>query len=194
MRRAAETLPDQSCFNLDALRKTLLVDKLKQPSCYNTWHELVSFYSHCHLTVHSDELAAISGLASRFAVQWGIQSSSYLAGLWEGNLVNDFLWSTASWYGKSYPNRAPSWSWARVDGGIFYHTSQGQCQILVIAARTESGHDPFGRAPRGIILLQGLLCKVEATGTKWEPSFLELFGGFDVDINGDTVEVPAWAA
>ena len=115
--RAAEVLPDQIYRNGDVVLKTLMLDQLKKkPGRYQTWHELVSRYSRYHLTFNADKLAAISGLASRFAFQWVIQSSSYLAGLWKENLVNDLLWSTTLWYSKSYPDRAPSWSWARVDG------------------------------------------------------------------------------
>jgi hypothetical protein len=110
--RAAEVLPDTINRGGDTLRKTLMLDKLKKPGSYKTWHNRVSVYSKCRLTFRNDKLAAIFGLASRFALQWGIQSSSYLAGLWKENLVNDLLWSTPYWKSKLYPDRAPSWSWA----------------------------------------------------------------------------------
>jgi hypothetical protein len=107
---AAEILPDTIYSSCHISRKTLMLDKLKtKPGSYKIWHNVVSVYSKCRLTFHNDELAAISGLASRFALQWAIQSSSYLAGLWKENLVNDLLWSTLHWKSKPYPDRKP-WS------------------------------------------------------------------------------------
>jgi hypothetical protein len=60
------------------------INSKNKPGSYKTWHNLVSVYSECRLMFHNDKLA---GLASRFALQWAIQSSSYLAGLWKETLL-----------------------------------------------------------------------------------------------------------
>jgi hypothetical protein len=191
--RSAEVLPDTIYHGRRISHKPLILDTLKEkPGSYKTWHSLMGFYSKCCLTFHNDKLAAISGIASRFAYQRGIQSSSYLAGLWKENLVDDLLWSPLYGESKSYPDRAPSWSWARVDAQIYFHGVQGQCRISIVTAQAESSGDPFGRAPRGSIVLQGPMCKVKLTTPKRQPTFPELRRNYDGNVKDDTVEIPAW--
>jgi len=197
--RSAEVLPDK-IYRLGRMsyKTHMLVNPNTPPDSlfglYNTWQGLVAIYSKRRLTFHNDKLAAISGIASRFAFQWGLQSSSYLAGLWKGNLVNDLLWSTSYFNSKSYPDRAPSWSWARMDGELDYHgVVRGRCRISIVTAQTESNGDPFGRAPRGSIVLQGPMCKVKLTAPKRAPKRSERRGYYDGNVKDDTVEIPAWA-
>lgn len=82
------------------------------------WWRMVTAYSARHLTFPSDKLLAISALAHVY------QSSTrltYLSGLWKESLPQDLCWSVS----ESCPRtcrpgefRAPSWSWAAVDGEI----------------------------------------------------------------------------
>ncbi|EHK99289.1 hypothetical protein M7I_4854 [Glarea lozoyensis 74030] len=80
------------------------------------WFSLVHDYSKRNLTYSSDKLVALSGLANAIK---RIVRKEYAAGLWEDNLNYDLLWKAV---GQPYPKpksyRAPSWSWASVDGII----------------------------------------------------------------------------
>lgn len=71
-----------------------------------------------------DKLIALSGLANDMQ---NCLNDRYLAGLWERNLANDMMWciqeckqedKSPSVRPTGY--RAPSWSWAFVDGAIIY--------------------------------------------------------------------------
>ncbi|KAE9364691.1 HET-domain-containing protein [Stipitochalara longipes BDJ] len=85
------------------------------------WRQTIVQYSPLALTFASDRLPALSGLAEqmRRCTNW-----TYLAGLWKENLPLDLLWyldgdpqlnsSPVTW-------RAPSWSWASLDGPIMYY-------------------------------------------------------------------------
>ena len=91
----------------------------------NLWRRIVVAYSPLALTVSSDKLPALSGLADKRRVS---TNQKYLAGLWESTLVFDLLWHRYDASGRvSLPRpselawRAPSWSWASVDGPIMYH-------------------------------------------------------------------------
>jgi Heterokaryon incompatibility protein (HET) len=86
------------------------------------WRRLVELYSSCSLTNPRDKLIAIAGLAVGMQLILG----EYLAGLWETALPRDLLWVTTPSRPGSPPARrsqvyrAPSWSWASIDGEIDY--------------------------------------------------------------------------
>lgn len=86
------------------------------------WRALVEIYGNCSLTNPGDKLMAIAGLAVGMQPVLG----EYLAGMWKIGLPRELLWVTRpSGPGNSPPRRspvyrAPSWSWASIDGGINY--------------------------------------------------------------------------
>jgi hypothetical protein len=88
---------------------------------WDAWQHMVEQYTHRKLTVASDKLPAISGIASKIK---DATCSTYLAGVWKDNLASDLLWST--WppvAGCHAPEtyRAPTFSWASLDTPIFYY-------------------------------------------------------------------------
>ena len=87
------------------------------------WGELMQKYTTRNLTVASDRLPAISGLAAALQSRIGFE---YLAGLWNTDLHKQLLWISlysaypdsdtfSSVYDEQY---APSWSWASVPGEV----------------------------------------------------------------------------
>ncbi|KAF4455371.1 chromosome transmission fidelity [Fusarium albosuccineum] len=81
------------------------------------WRYMVVQYSHLRLTYPSDRLPAFSGLAE------GIRRTTrqhYLAGLWRDTLLPDLCWVRRSNEDQAGQWRAPSWSWASVNGSIEY--------------------------------------------------------------------------
>ncbi|KAI0888480.1 heterokaryon incompatibility protein-domain-containing protein [Annulohypoxylon maeteangense] len=81
------------------------------------WHEILSFYSTAHVTVASDRLVAISGIAKFCQPAF---RSDYLAGLWTINLARDLCWYSKSGLGHVLDYRAPSWSWASINGRVAF--------------------------------------------------------------------------
>ena len=84
------------------------------------------------MTNSRDKLIALSGLAhsyyerqSKSGVSYedykGGRRGKYAAGLWEADMPSALLWQTPSGQRPS-EYRAPSWSWASVDGRISYHS------------------------------------------------------------------------
>lgn len=82
------------------------------------WQRIVAAYSKCFLTSERDKLVAIGGIAKRFAERRHL--GSYLAGLWSQDLVRNLLWESQSPSKSVRPSRyrAPTWSWASLDGPI----------------------------------------------------------------------------
>ena len=81
------------------------------------WHEMVERYSLLSLSFGADKLPALAGLARQISRKR--PGSRYLAGLWSDSVVADLLWlptnATAS---RPITWRAPSWSWASIDGPV----------------------------------------------------------------------------
>ncbi|KAI0436329.1 heterokaryon incompatibility protein-domain-containing protein [Xylaria telfairii] len=96
------------------------------------WCEIVQAYTRTSLTKPRDKLIALAGVAQLMSSSGHFtpvtSSNKYLAGLFEQHLLlmlewhsygNLTLWSDAS--GVRPPQyRAPSWSWASIDGRVFY--------------------------------------------------------------------------
>jgi len=88
----------------------------------NEWPEIVQQYSECKLTYSKDKLIALSGIARLLQSE---TQDMYLAGMWRKNLERQFCWSRVDAPAhhqikpKLESHRAPSWSWASVDGAIF---------------------------------------------------------------------------
>jgi len=93
-------------------------------NAYKIWKMLVVKYSRLSLTIETDKLVAIGGLAGYFNE---VFSDVYLAGMWRSTLLDDLLWYANP---ERVPGRrpsiyrAPSWSWASLDGAIMYTESR----------------------------------------------------------------------
>ncbi|KAF2865541.1 heterokaryon incompatibility protein-domain-containing protein [Massariosphaeria phaeospora] len=87
------------------------------------WYKVVEAYSGCGITIPSDRLPAISGVAKRQNV---FVQSNYLAGLWEDDIAHGLLWRPSRQLSQAQmrtmerlvPNIAPSWSWASLNNKI----------------------------------------------------------------------------
>ncbi|OAL56018.1 HET-domain-containing protein [Pyrenochaeta sp. DS3sAY3a] len=88
------------------------------------WKAAVEKYTSCNLTVGSDKLIAMWGIAKLLRDALGIE---YGAGLWEENLEDYLAWRVADCTLTQRPSESqakelkrdiPSWSWASMDGTI----------------------------------------------------------------------------
>ncbi|KAI0530371.1 heterokaryon incompatibility protein-domain-containing protein [Xylaria digitata] len=96
------------------------------------WCEIVQAYMRTSLTKPSDKLIALAGVAQLISqsndTTHATISKSYLAGLFEQHLLLMLEWhSDGNMYSLPEPAcsrpphyRAPSWSWASIDGRVFY--------------------------------------------------------------------------
>lgn len=80
-----------------------------------TWQQCVDEYAKRNLTVPSDKFHAISGVAA--IMNRDQELGHYLAGIWSKHVAAGLAWSRQWALLTSPPTyRAPSWSWASVDG------------------------------------------------------------------------------
>ena len=105
---------------------------------YVDWGEIVQNYSLTKLTVPRDKLIAISGVAKEFA---RIMNDEYLAGLWRNQFALCLQWKclrAAAAGDQPLSYRAPSWSWASVEGEIYTDVPAGGAdQVLMTVLNAE---------------------------------------------------------
>jgi hypothetical protein len=101
------------------------------------WCDLAERYSRCDFTKHTDKLVALAGVATRIEGQRPTRDV-YVAGMWRSTLLYDLAWSRSYQDVEKYPTmatafRAPTWSWASVDGEVAFPIifPHEQCQPLV---------------------------------------------------------------
>jgi hypothetical protein len=109
-------------------------DELNTTTFRQLWEHIVSNYSGCQLTFPSDRLVALSGIAKHMEQLLKID---YCAGLWAFDLLSGLIWYA---YETSIPKpeadaivyRAPSWSWACVDGAICWIPNRGHFLVDIV--------------------------------------------------------------
>ncbi|KAF8850026.1 HET-domain-containing protein [Acephala macrosclerotiorum] len=99
---------------------------------WKLWAGIVETYTACNLTYASDKLVALSGVAKLMELALDDQ---YCAGLWRKKLATQLAWVSGS-YGQQpdsrhEPYRAPSWSWASLDGPISSHFYSEESYIKI---------------------------------------------------------------
>ncbi|KAK0710170.1 heterokaryon incompatibility protein-domain-containing protein, partial [Lasiosphaeria miniovina] len=77
------------------------------------WNDLLEVYTKRKLSVPTDRIMAISGIAQRYGAACG---GEYLAGLWKDALPNALLWGREGEM-RSRPEQwqGPSWSWTSIN-------------------------------------------------------------------------------
>lgn len=124
-----------------------------------TWEAVVAMYSASDLTVSSDKLVAISGVAKVFGTA---SRDDYCAGLWKSIFIPQLTWRIKAG-GGIRPNsyRAPSWSWASVDGQVKFEQSVSSLSHNLAFAEsvevTTVTDDAFGAVKDGFLKLRGQL-------------------------------------
>jgi hypothetical protein len=152
---------------------------------YRKWNSLVELFTRRQINSTTNEnykdaqrLVALSRLARRFsAILKEVHgcTDEYLAGMWRQNLTRSLLWSvenglerypSVTWRRPGVP-RAPSWSWAAIEGPVFNDTfSDLQSKILIKEAAVTrlNDSDPFGQVREGRLIVQGkVLHKLRVT-------------------------------
>ncbi|KAH8649482.1 heterokaryon incompatibility protein-domain-containing protein [Tricladium varicosporioides] len=127
-----------------------------------SWKTIVEEYSKREMTYHQDKLPALAGVAAKFAE---VSGQIYAAGLWTENLIQSLLWcrSFASAPLARPAYRAPSWSWASIDGPITWHKSVIDLPdvpgtaILDCSTTPKSPNFLYGGVSDGYLEIRGML-------------------------------------
>lgn len=128
------------------------------------WPPVVEWYSACDLTYPGDKLVALSGVARAIMDKTRDQ---YVCGLWRKDLHNQLCWKALDPQPRPL-YRAPSWSWAAVDGGITFDKQYTRCigghiysRVRIVSVENADA-DPCGAVVHGMLMLD---CDLVRKGT-----------------------------
>jgi hypothetical protein len=146
---------------------------------YTRWFEIIFEYSRRNYTKDTDILPALGGVARAFA---DLTKDNYCAGMWESELLQSICWWRQGVlldkakkrlyeppnmdFTKPSAYRAPSWSWAGINGGrvaMFNNAIQDAIPIKNIATPIKvhleplEGGDEFGQLQSGYLIIKGSL-------------------------------------
>ena len=145
------------------LRKASNNEPDPELNAYHLWVKIVQAYTSSDLSKPEDKLIAISGIAKRFR---SMLNDTYLAGLWSRLLPTQLLWfvrdaKQANGFPAKRPPfyRAPSWSWASVDGEVSAGTVSYDGILITVTSTkiTPVTDDETGQVGDGTIVLRGTL-------------------------------------
>ncbi|CAI4214355.1 unnamed protein product [Parascedosporium putredinis] len=153
---------------------------------YERWTQLLFEYSQRKLTKAEDKFPALSGLAQSFAQAL---DDEYVAGLWRRDLLNGMMWYIASDYNDPGVWRAPSWSWAALDGFV---GASPHMRPSIPRARVEhvhikhKGKDTKGMLTEAWMVIRGHLRPVSLRPAANRPSMTTAYADI-FDRDADTV-------
>ncbi|KAJ1330822.1 HET domain-containing protein [Microdochium nivale] len=137
------------------------------------WSDMVEAYTSCALTVAGDKLIALSGIAQHLEA---VFQDEYIAGMWRSRLAEDLGWRRNPRSPGTRPARfrAPTWSWACIDGMIMMPSSRPEFTYATVEnvwLKHATDGVTTGNLTGGHIEVTGRLRRLEVTelvGTGWE--------------------------
>lgn len=131
------------------------------------WSTIVALYSAGKLSVSTDRLMAISGIARYIQrTLWRGGAISYQAGLWSHRFVPQLTWYArdARRASSDAIYIAPSWSWASHIGKVVFPNFSGDQAYRYLAELMQASMNPVGdhfgtQNPGCFIRMRGPLCR-----------------------------------
>ncbi|KAF4442098.1 hypothetical protein FACUT_2322 [Fusarium acutatum] len=136
-------------------------------SLYQSWYSLLWIYGPRKLTEASDKLPAISGLASIFAQRL---NDEYVVGLWRSKLLEGLVWQGLNC--RRVPEyRAPSWSWASMDGipGLGVRSPYEEVARILDVNVDLKGTNIYGEVTSGRLRIQAPMERLYLDVKDWDP-------------------------
>lgn len=153
---------------------------------FERWLQIVAQYSRRNLTYGSDKLPALSGLARETSSAAPV--GRYIAGIWEHDMIYELLWICSANDGEfsiSPSYRAPSWSWAAMDGQITWVNDPRRQAMLLLFDLLDvnielEGSDPYGRIKHGDLVVSGCFTTISIgnyDGRYWSCPYQLIYQG-----------------
>ncbi|KAL9627661.1 MAG: hypothetical protein Q9164_007535, partial [Protoblastenia rupestris] len=157
-------------------------------SATTQWHQIISNYTSRAMSVKTDRILAISGIAERFNVA---HPGQYIAGLWLPHLPGGLLWKPESLWKKAEAGKTqlyaakqlrpreyqgPSWSWVGVDGRIDFEDCLFQFHTGVrmkLELSSVDGDLVEAQARYGAMSRSSLSCRARVRSALWFNELLD---------------------
>lgn len=145
-------------------------DEIVKQGFLEIWSSIVGEYSTRGLSHLSDKLIAVSALA-RILSRKHPNAGTYVAGMWESYIVDQLSWSASTSAHRTSEYRAPTWSWASIDGIVepnfnWRHISRksrpqkSRSPVSVLTIDTLFQGDPFDSVKASTLWIETPLLKV----------------------------------
>ena len=133
------------------------ITNLNPEILYDMWRTFVRAYSNRTISFSADKLIAIAGVSKLFAE---VGNLTWVAGLWQEHMPTALWWHSVPIQARvDNLYRAPSWSWACVDGPVdlpilsSWNANRAVSQVLSIQCNTVHS-DPFSLLNAGTLTLK----------------------------------------
>ena len=151
------------------------------------WIDIVEEYTRRELTHEKDKLIAISGIAAQLELAW---EDTYVAGLWRTSLIHHLAWSRHRVPSKNYhpptAYRAPTWSWASIDGPVgLMMLEEVDAELIEHSISPKRAEAPLAQVTGGKIVL--LAARLPFRATRAQDSWI-LDLSLDTDITNALAE------
>ena len=142
-------------------------ENLSKERFLEIWSSIVHEYTKRNLTHVSDKLIAVSALA-RTLFQNNSAAGTYIAGIWGNYVIDQLSWSASLLAHRTSSYRAPTWSWASMDGMITpdfnwrneRRVRRSRSPVLVVNIDATFADDPFDSVSNGTLKVETPLLKV----------------------------------
>ena len=139
------------------------------------WPELIEKFSMRDLSIYSDRLPALAGIAHELSLYWG---GTYVAGLWK-DLLNEHLAWKKHFYRPSDPKfpdldiskriGRPTWSWATLPHAVQFHRVEApKARIVDCTVEPTFAEVPFGQVNGGTVTVEAQVLKASDIPGFWE--------------------------
>lgn len=171
---------------------------------HKAWYRIVEDYTGRTVSKPSDKLVACGAIAEVFHRVRRAEALGYLAGLWYDTLLEDLLWGRpdgAPYLCRPPGFRAPSWSWAAVDGRVWMWgdlwmglAKRTTAEVVHAEVALKDPELRFGQVTGGSIVLRAAMiqCGLCPSGdalhdillppVRWPGACCGLFGGHDHEV------------
>lgn len=163
-------------------------------SRYATWRSLVEMYSGRKLTVPEDRFPALAGIVSKFEKAW---SDEYCAGIWKHQFIPSMTWRRTKRFSREYhpqlkAYRAPTWSWASIDGPVEFDSRFDIGNARGLQARLISCEFDMSSNSDGKAIFEASIIPLAKLPTDQIRSFAEVY--FDDPPTFPTMPEDKWPA
>jgi hypothetical protein len=118
------------------------------------FRRVVEHYTRCDLTFpDTDKLVALAAIAQQATA---LLKDEYVAGMFRSDLASQLLWQASREAGRARDHyRAPSWSWASIDGPVKLFSPRIESKVKHFAevqshqVKLFDAHNPFGGIEAG---------------------------------------------
>ncbi|ERF69010.1 hypothetical protein EPUS_06697 [Endocarpon pusillum Z07020] len=142
----------------------------KREDQFTRWLRIVHIYAARRASLVTDKLTALAGITKEFSDTLGPR---YYAGLWEYSLLPQLTWRTLprSYHSKlsctrPITYRAPSWSWASIEGRVWFpydifredaSDKLYRCSLIHCETMVKSATSPFGEVVAASLKIKAVL-------------------------------------